>query len=441
MRSWVIGSGKDCDLVVVSLLASGRHCRLTQTPEGLLLDDLGSTNGTYVNGVRITGPIRLTLADSVTLGRTVPLPWPPEITTTVRIGRFDDNDIVIDDARVSGHHARLIIVNGYRTSIEDIGSSNGTSLNSPGNRLTGPTPITASDTLFFGTLLVPAARLLPAPHRTETAEPVHAPAAAAYEPRLAPIPAATMPLFVERNRWLLTWLAQVPVLAMAIVLAFGHRPAAMTFALALAAIWLGGSRAVVEIMAGRLLVRPTSGDPSKVFAAVTKQLVALVLGCAVASAVLMAVVALGSGLKGSWTAMWCVLVMTSLVGLLLGLAVSAPLQNWAVAAAVLLIGFAAMTALGGYLQPLPKMNSPLRLAASAAPSRWAFEGLFLLETAKATPTGDETGNAQKDDLVEAFFPAGTERMGVRADAMALGSMLLGLTALVLFISTPSRPDR
>ena len=140
MRSWVIGSSPDCDVVVDSPLASARHCQLTQTPEGFLLNDLGSTNGTYVNGVRIAGPIRLTTGDSITLGRTVPFPWPPELTTSIRIGRLADNDIVLDDPRVSGHHARLIVVAGFQTSIEDIGSSNGTFLNSPDRRVTSPTP-------------------------------------------------------------------------------------------------------------------------------------------------------------------------------------------------------------------------------------------------------------------------------------------------------------
>ena len=58
MRSWVIGSRADCDVVVDSPLASGRHCQLTQTPDGLVLEDLGSTNGTYVDGNRITAATR-----------------------------------------------------------------------------------------------------------------------------------------------------------------------------------------------------------------------------------------------------------------------------------------------------------------------------------------------------------------------------------------------
>ena len=45
-RSWTIGSGPDCDLVVDRPVVSGRHCRLTRVGDGYLLEDLGSTNGT-----------------------------------------------------------------------------------------------------------------------------------------------------------------------------------------------------------------------------------------------------------------------------------------------------------------------------------------------------------------------------------------------------------
>ena len=62
MRSWVIGNSPDCDVVVDSLLASSRHCRLSQTADGYILDDLGSTNGTYVDGLRITSSIESHLA-------------------------------------------------------------------------------------------------------------------------------------------------------------------------------------------------------------------------------------------------------------------------------------------------------------------------------------------------------------------------------------------
>src|SRR5262245_58889600 len=163
MRTWMIGSGEDCDVVVAQPRVSGRHCRLTETAGGYLLEDLGSSNGTYVNSERIAAATRVSSGDRITLGAIVPMPWPPASGTPgarlLRIGRAADNEIVLDDSRVSSHHARLI-VSGSRMMIEDAGSSNGTFLNSPDQRVTRAVPLTASDTVYFGSLSVPAARFL-----------------------------------------------------------------------------------------------------------------------------------------------------------------------------------------------------------------------------------------------------------------------------------------
>ncbi len=46
------------------------HCRLTALADGQLeLRDLESTNGTYVNGVRVGQPLRLVSGDRVQVGR------------------------------------------------------------------------------------------------------------------------------------------------------------------------------------------------------------------------------------------------------------------------------------------------------------------------------------------------------------------------------------
>jgi hypothetical protein len=76
------------------------------------------------------------------------------------------------------------------------------------------------------------------------------------------------------------------------------------------------------------------------------------------------------------------------------------------------------------------------------PSRWAFEGLFLLEADqhRAIAAPDETDTSQTHDPIEEYFPVDSERMGITADAMTLGSMLIGLAAVTLFISGLSRPD-
>jgi pSer/pThr/pTyr-binding forkhead associated (FHA) protein len=435
MRSWVIGNSPDCDVVVDSPLASARHCQLTQTPEGFLLSDLGSTNGTYVNGLRIAAPTRLTTGESITLGRTVPFPWPPDLTTSIRIGRLADNDIMLDDARVSGHHARLIVVAGFQTLIEDIGSSNGTFLNSPDRRVTAPTALAGLDTVYFGTLAVPAARLLAGLRKPEPAALVPPTPAAFTERR--DTPAATLPAMDswEEHRWLLVWLAQAPVFAVLIVLILGrqvgaanwktvgHGIAATTFALAVAAIWLGCSLAVAAVAARRLSLP------------VGSRLAILASLCPLACAVLLAVVYWGNGLKGPWLAMWGILAMTSLVGFFLGLAVSKPVRSSAAAASVLLICFAVMVAFGGWMWPSPQMSPPVQLVAEAMPSRWAFEGLLLLETDKqpATVISEDPNPATDHDLANEFFPQ-SERMGPAADAIALTSMLIGSAALAAFLS-------
>jgi hypothetical protein len=49
---------------------SGRHVLVDPRRDGVWIEDLGSTNGTFVNGVRLTTPRRLTAGDLVRIGET-----------------------------------------------------------------------------------------------------------------------------------------------------------------------------------------------------------------------------------------------------------------------------------------------------------------------------------------------------------------------------------
>ena len=67
----MIGRGADCQLILDDDYVSTRHARVVGSPSGIYVEDLGSTNGTYVNGQRITAPTTITLADTVRIGKTM----------------------------------------------------------------------------------------------------------------------------------------------------------------------------------------------------------------------------------------------------------------------------------------------------------------------------------------------------------------------------------
>ncbi len=68
-----IGRDAQNDIVITEADISRRHARLTRSENGYLLEDLGSTNGTFVNGQRLTAPYALRPGDEVRLGPKVVL--------------------------------------------------------------------------------------------------------------------------------------------------------------------------------------------------------------------------------------------------------------------------------------------------------------------------------------------------------------------------------
>src|SRR5262249_25995543 len=137
---------------------------------------------------------------------------------------------------------------------------------------------------------------------------------------------------------------------------------------------------------------------------------------------------------------WGLMVMASTVGLLLGLLISIVIPGWQNLALTLIGCFALMAALGGWLWPLAGKSLPVSAAAAAMPSRWAFEGLLLLESSHhpAPATLPGPASALLHDLAEDYFPADTDRMGTAADALALASMLIGMAVALVLASSRSR---
>jgi ABC-type multidrug transport system ATPase subunit len=176
-----IGRDPTSDIVVDEPLVSWQHASLTAADGTWLLEDADSTNGTFRNGQRVC---RIEITDScrVRLGHPEAGPvlscsmtgaphtavsaatavWPgarstagdrhpsavmrlPE-TKVVRIGRSDDNEVVVKDLRVSRHHAVLRQARGHY-EITDLSSHNGTFLN--GRRITTAV-VTEADVVGVG---------------------------------------------------------------------------------------------------------------------------------------------------------------------------------------------------------------------------------------------------------------------------------------------------
>ena len=66
-----IGRAADCTLVIDDEFASGRHARISRTEGQWVLEDLGSTNGTYVRKEQVQGPVALSVKVPIRIGRTV----------------------------------------------------------------------------------------------------------------------------------------------------------------------------------------------------------------------------------------------------------------------------------------------------------------------------------------------------------------------------------
>jgi len=138
-----ISIGRDsarCGLTLSDQDVSRLHARALLLEDGAVqLEDMGSANGTLVNGARIEHPVSLGPEDSVQLGGSrLRLTWSagaeeaqkqPLAVSSVSIGSLASNDLAIDHPDVSRHHARLDRYAGGMSYLTDLNSSSGTFVN------------------------------------------------------------------------------------------------------------------------------------------------------------------------------------------------------------------------------------------------------------------------------------------------------------------------
>jgi pSer/pThr/pTyr-binding forkhead associated (FHA) protein len=102
-----LGRHDDCVIRIKSAQVSRRHCELYEVGGQLMLRDLGSSNGTYVNGKRVTGEQSLKHGDELTVGAVTlrvarigkpvsPLPASPE--SKPKAGDTAVVEAIVDDS-------------------------------------------------------------------------------------------------------------------------------------------------------------------------------------------------------------------------------------------------------------------------------------------------------------------------------------------------------
>jgi pSer/pThr/pTyr-binding forkhead associated (FHA) protein/S1-C subfamily serine protease len=181
--------GREPDIEMVfpdeETLVSAVHARVFHKDDGTWwLEDLGSTNGTWIGSKRVTEPIRLRTGDRFTFGQRGPvinvnIPGELKRTQTEKpvdvsqpllrlrrvkggedliangaelvLGRAADCAIplrTVADTMVSKHHAVVEIVGHGEATVRDLGSKNGTWVN--GAPVTADAPLKVGDRIMLG---------------------------------------------------------------------------------------------------------------------------------------------------------------------------------------------------------------------------------------------------------------------------------------------------
>jgi len=66
-----IGRAAGCEITLDDTFISQVHARVTRGQSGVVIEDLGSTNGTYLNRKKVTAPVVVQTGDVIQVGSTV----------------------------------------------------------------------------------------------------------------------------------------------------------------------------------------------------------------------------------------------------------------------------------------------------------------------------------------------------------------------------------
>ena len=95
-----IGRGEDCDIVLVERQVSRHHAQIRRVGSQYILEDMGSKNGTYVNGREVIGPYFLQDGDEIQIALCIKLSFvAPEATAPLVFERGKRPGLYLDEER------------------------------------------------------------------------------------------------------------------------------------------------------------------------------------------------------------------------------------------------------------------------------------------------------------------------------------------------------
>jgi ABC-type multidrug transport system ATPase subunit len=225
-------------------------------------------------------------------------------------------------------------------------------------------------------------------------------------------------------------MAQAPIVAILVVMVYGKIDPGVDdfgkwakasgslstaiFLMCLAALWFGCSNAAREIVGEWAIYHRERMINLKIPSYVFSKFAVLGLQCFIQCLILLGIVYWGCGLQGPKISMFTIIYLASLVGVGLGLTVSSLAKTNEIAIAMLPIILLPMVILGGTMQKVHEMSAPIWALTQLAPSRWAFEGVLVLEAGKQpqAPSASMTASEKDEeepDMAETFFPKKYER--------------------------------
>ncbi|NJL26542.1 MAG: ATP-binding cassette domain-containing protein [Thermoanaerobaculia bacterium] len=171
------------------------------------------------------------------------------------------------------------------------------------------------------------------------------------------------------------------------------------FLMAVSALWFGCSNAAREIVGEWSVYQRERMINLRLSSYIGAKFTILGTICLAQCIVLMAIVDVVCSLQGPWWPMLPLLVLTSWIGVAMGLLVSGLARSSEVAIAVIPLVILPQVILGGMMQPVHRIGGMVEALAHVTASRWAFEGLVGIESEKRVPPGDCC-----PELAVHFFP-------------------------------------